>query len=112
MAESTVAQEFGRRLRRRRQVMGFTQRAIADAIEMAPPQYSKLEAGGIRMVQLEQFKALVSKLETSADYLLGLSEDMGHIPPDVCPLEAESVAGLAPLATPTLVVENDHHEYT
>jgi transcriptional regulator with XRE-family HTH domain len=107
MSESgSTHQLFVYRVRRRRQVLGKSQRAIAQAIGMQPSQYSRLESGGNRLMDTDQLKRLAEALETTTDYLLGLSDEAGPVPPDLCPQGALSVAGVTPLATITLLGED------
>jgi transcriptional regulator with XRE-family HTH domain len=75
--------EFGRRIRRRRQILGLTQAQVAALIHMRQAQLSRLEKGReYRKMRVEQLALLTRALETSADYLLQLTEtDPGTIPP-------------------------------
>jgi transcriptional regulator with XRE-family HTH domain len=74
--------EFGRRLRRRRHMLGKTQAAIAAAIDMDRVQYSQMEGGRYQAVQLIDLARLGDALQTSLDYLLlRTSDDPVTIPP-------------------------------
>lgn len=97
MEDQQWYEEFARRVRRRRQACGRTQKAVAVEIAMHPPQYSRFESGAARLVDLAQIPKLAQALSTSADYLFGLSEDAGPIPPELRQEEALTLAGTTPL---------------
>ena len=102
MEGPTFPERFGHRVRRRRQVKGLTQKAVADAIAMAPSNYSRLEKGEYQSIQLEQLYRLAKVLDTTTDYLLTLSDDQGTIPPDLCPGEGPCRESSSPLLTTTI----------
>jgi transcriptional regulator with XRE-family HTH domain len=81
MDERTVSQTFGERVRRRRMMLGWSQRTLAEQIKAPPDHVSKMERGVPQTVILEELYRLVVELQTSADYLLGLSDEPGVIPP-------------------------------
>jgi len=113
MEGPTFPERFGHRVRRRRQVKGLTQKAVADAIAMAPSNYSRLEKGEYQSIQLEQLYHLATVLETTTDYLLTLSDDQGAIPPDLCPGKGHAVESPSPsLTTTPLEKEMADAEYT
>jgi transcriptional regulator with XRE-family HTH domain len=97
---------FANRIRRRRQIVGKTGAEVARAIEMTQPQYNLLEQGKKQLIRPSQLAKLAIELLTTADYLLGLSEDMGAIPPGICPEPALSVAGVTLVPTPTFIGED------
>jgi transcriptional regulator with XRE-family HTH domain len=89
--------EFGRRIRRRRNILGKTQGAVARAIGMNRVHYSQLEGGRYQSIQLLHLAQLGEVLLTSLDYLLlRTDEDPGVIPPGLCPAEGDALSS-APL---------------
>jgi transcriptional regulator with XRE-family HTH domain len=98
---SPFTAEFGRRVRRRRRILDLTQAEVARRIQMGPGQYSRLESGEYRKVQVEQLARLADVLHTSLDYLLlRTEEDPGVIPPRYSPGEAQCLVGVTlPLVT-------------
>jgi transcriptional regulator with XRE-family HTH domain len=111
MEASNFAEIFAHRVRRRRQVKGLTQKVVADAIGMRPANYSRLEKGEYQSIQLEQLYRLVQTLETSADYLLSLSDDQGVIPPILCPRKGLSFVGDTPSLVTASPKESSSYEY-
>jgi len=89
---------FGQRLRRCRRSRDRTQAEIAAAIGMERAQYSQLEGGRYRSMQLEQVAKLAEALTTSLDYLFLLTnEDPGAIPPTRSPGAEQCLDGATPL---------------
>jgi transcriptional regulator with XRE-family HTH domain len=84
MDEPTFAENFGYRVMRRRLAVAKTQREVCAAIGMATSQYSGLEAGKQKTMQLEQLVLLARALLTTTDFLLGLSSEAGPVPPRHC----------------------------
>jgi transcriptional regulator with XRE-family HTH domain len=97
MVDETVGQRVGHRIRRKREIVGKSQREVAEAIGIGRSQYSRLEKGDYQSLRFEQLYKLADVLLTSVDYLLLRSDDMGEIPPDVCPGAELSFAGETPL---------------
>jgi len=86
--------ECGRRLRRRRNILGKTQGAIAAAVGMDRVPYAQMAAGRSQAVQLLDLAKLGEELQTSLDYLLlRMADDPGVVPPRHCPEGA--VSGVA-----------------
>jgi transcriptional regulator with XRE-family HTH domain len=113
MEGPTFPERFGHRVRRRRQVKGLTQKAVADAIRMPPSNYSRLEKGEYQSIQLVQLYQLAQVLETTTDYLMTLSDDQGAIPPDLCPGKGHAVESPSPsLTTTTSQGDCSRAEYT
>jgi len=84
-ADLPLEGRIGHRIRRKREIMGKSQREVAEAIRMGPAQYSRLEKGDYFSIRFDQLIRLADALHTTTDYLLWRSDDMGIIPPDVCP---------------------------
>src|SRR5215468_11170380 len=105
MSEQPFAERVGHRIRRKREIMGKNQREVAEAIGVGRSQYSRLEKGDYHSLRFEQLAKLAEVLACSTDYLLLRSDDMGFIPPDVCPREALSFAGATPLPYATTLHE-------
>lgn len=105
--------EFGRRCRRRRNILGQSQNAIAGAVGMDRAHYSQMEGGRYQSIQLIHLNKLGEVLETSLDYLLlRTDEDPGTIPPLGRPAEGLSLDGLPPLPTTILPCEEpDYAQY-
>jgi transcriptional regulator with XRE-family HTH domain len=61
-------------------MLGLNQRALAARIGVPSPHLSRLELGRSVAIGLEELRRLVEVLDTTADYLLGLSDDPGEIP--------------------------------
>jgi transcriptional regulator with XRE-family HTH domain len=79
--ETAAAKAFGDRIRRRRMMVGLNQRELAERIQVPPTHLSRLEGGYILTVGILELQRLLEVLQTSTDYLLGLSNDPGEIPP-------------------------------
>lgn len=62
---------LGKRVRIRRQVLGFTQEGLAERIGVSTPFIGHIERGS-RKLSVDTLYALCKVLETSADFLLGL----------------------------------------
>ena len=78
--------EVGRRIERRRRLLGLMQMDVAERICVKPVHISQLEAGYFQSMKFRYFAALARVLGTSADYLLSLTDDdPGEIPPRRCP---------------------------
>jgi transcriptional regulator with XRE-family HTH domain len=83
---------FGARLRRRRMMLGFNQQHLAERLGMRAASISRYERGQYRQMTFEQLRRFAAVLQTSTDYLLGLSDDPGPIPHRPCPGEAFRLA--------------------
>ncbi len=82
MARSPFTVEFGRRVARRRRILGLKQWQIAEQVGTNRSHMTQLELGGHQLMRLEQLATLAKVLETSTDYLLQLVEqDPGEVPP-------------------------------
>jgi DNA-binding XRE family transcriptional regulator len=100
--------EFGRRLARRRRILGLTQRDVGARIGLQRAHISQLESGGYQSMKLEQLARLAEVLQTSLDYLLlRTAEDPGPIPPRPCPAAGPRLDGTTPLPV-TRIPERTH----
>lgn len=68
-----VKDEFGKRLKESRKIAGYTQRQVADKLNMTQQQYSRFENGKFEL-NYEQIIFVCKLFDVSSDYLLGLSE--------------------------------------
>ena len=66
-------EKTSRRLKELRMGIGFTQMELAQKIGVAQNTYSQYEVGIARM-SIEVLTLLTQVLETTADYLLGITE--------------------------------------
>jgi transcriptional regulator with XRE-family HTH domain len=89
MDNREASQIFGHRVRRKRQICGLTQKALADKLGVPATHISKLEGGLYVGIDFAEIHDLIEALMTSADYLLGISSDPGEIPEVL--LEASSI---------------------
>jgi transcriptional regulator with XRE-family HTH domain len=71
---STLQQQFGDVVRRRRQAAGLSQEALADAAGLHRTYISLLERG-MRMPSIEVVRKLAGALETTMASLVGELED-------------------------------------
>jgi transcriptional regulator with XRE-family HTH domain len=102
MEPSPFTAEFGRRVARRRRIVGLKQWQIAAQVGVHRSHITQLEKGTYKSIQLEQFAKLADVLQTSADYLLQLTDtDPGPVPDRTSPGEALCCAGvtLPPVTT-------------
>jgi transcriptional regulator with XRE-family HTH domain len=92
MEPSPFCVEFGRRVQRRRCLLGLRQWQIAQYVGVHHSHITQVEGGFYQSMKLEQLTRLVEILETSADYLLQLTpDDPGVIPPRPSPGEARGL---------------------
>jgi transcriptional regulator with XRE-family HTH domain len=70
---------FAKRLKQLRKLRKFTMQEVADDIGVAKSTYAGYESG-YRQPTIESIQAISRKLRTSADYLLGLTDD--PLPPE------------------------------
>lgn len=61
--------EMGNRIRYRRQLLGKTQKQVAEAINVAPSYYSNIERG-IRIPSVDTLVAIANYLDTGVDLFL------------------------------------------
>jgi transcriptional regulator with XRE-family HTH domain len=80
MDQAAFQREFGRRLRRKRQMMGWSQRELAQRVGMPQGQLSRIERGDFQLIQLWLVRQLLEALRTSPDFLFGYSDDPGEVP--------------------------------
>jgi transcriptional regulator with XRE-family HTH domain len=80
MDDCEAQKQFGERIHRKRLMCGMNQRTLANRIDSYPVRISKLESGKYASIGIGELRKLVKALQTSADYLLGLSSDPGEIP--------------------------------
>lgn len=67
--------EFGTRLKTARTNSGFTQRQVAERLSITERAYRSWE-GGDREPSIEKLILITRTLNVSADYLLGLTDEM------------------------------------
>lgn len=72
-SEKDFNADVGKRIQDRREELGMKQEELGGIFEFDRSHISKLEAGE-RTISLEKLKKIAQKLNTSADYLLGLTE--------------------------------------
>jgi transcriptional regulator with XRE-family HTH domain len=95
MEPSPFTVEFGRRVARRRRILGLKQWQIAELLGVRRSHITQLERGAHQLMRLDQLARLADVLETSADYLLQrTADDPGVIPPRPCPGEGYSLASI------------------
>ena len=68
-----VKEEFGKRLKESRKTAGFTQKEVAEKLNMTQQQYSRFE-NGVFELNYEQIIFICRLYDVSADFLFGLSE--------------------------------------
>jgi transcriptional regulator with XRE-family HTH domain len=74
-----LRERFGYRLKRRRMACGLSQQDLAARVGMPQVHVSLLERGRFTTVNLERLVAIAQVLQTTTDYLLGLSNDQGPL---------------------------------
>jgi transcriptional regulator with XRE-family HTH domain len=72
---------MGRRIRRKRMMLGMMQIELAEKIGMPQEHISRLERGQFVAINPEKLVAIAETLKTSTDFLLGLSDDPGEVEP-------------------------------
>lgn len=65
--------QLGKRVRIRRQVLGFTQEGLAERIGVCTSFIGHIERGS-RKLSVETLHALCKALDVSADFVLGLEQ--------------------------------------
>jgi transcriptional regulator with XRE-family HTH domain len=75
----SVPKAIGERIRRRRMSMGLIQKTLAERTHMPQAHISHFERGQFETINPEKLIALASALQTTTDFLLGLSEDAGPL---------------------------------
>jgi transcriptional regulator with XRE-family HTH domain len=77
----TEPEIFGTRLRRRRMALGLNQPQLAARLGWQAATLSRYERGRYqRTMSFARLRQLAQALQTTTDYLLGLSNEMGPIP--------------------------------
>lgn len=72
----TIQQHLnGKRLRAMRERRGWTQEELADAISLTPQQVSRYERSERGNAYVTHVAAMAVYLDTTTDYLLGLTDD-------------------------------------
>jgi transcriptional regulator with XRE-family HTH domain len=90
--------EVGRRMARRRRLLGLSQRRVADLVGIKPAHLSQLEAGRFASMKFRHLNRLAYVLKTSLDYLLCVvDDDPGEIPPRRCSGEGLTLHRVPPL---------------
>jgi len=104
---------FGLRLRSRRRQLGLSQEELAAKLGMRTASISRYEQGVYHEMAFARLREIARALQTSTDFLLGLSNDAGPIPNRRSPGEAPSLDGMTlPLMTPFLERKEADGEYT
>ena len=85
---------FAQRLRVARAYKGWSQTELARRADLHSVQISKLERGVTQETTVSTIRALCKALGVSADYLLGLSDDMKR-EDDEDAIQSPSVAAVA-----------------
>jgi transcriptional regulator with XRE-family HTH domain len=80
MNAAAFPREVGHRIRRKRQMLGWSQRDLARRVAMQQSQLSRLEHGEFKHIDLWCLGQLIEVLQTSADFLLARSDDPGEVP--------------------------------
>ena len=73
-----LTSDLGQKLKSARERSGFTQKDIANALQIQQPTYSQYESG-TRLPSLETFARLVKLLGTSADFMLFGGDEKSNI---------------------------------
>ncbi len=111
MSEQDVV--FGERLRRRRMALGWSQVEFARRIGVGPAAISRYEGGTYKSMEFVRLRPIAETLQTSTDYLLGLTNDPGPVPDRPCPGKECTVRSYAPSpVTPILERTEDEGECT
>lgn len=77
--DEKLQREIGRRIRRRRMALGLMQVDLAAMVEMPQEHVSRLERGQFVSINPERLVAIAQALQTTTDYLLGLSDEAGPV---------------------------------
>ena len=88
----TLRQICGRRIRRRRQALGWTQQELAKVTRIPYPTLSRIEHGEQSM-HFERMAALAEALEVSTDYLMHRTDDPATTRTHEAPAAPQSRAG-------------------
>jgi transcriptional regulator with XRE-family HTH domain len=75
MSTTTLQEQLGYRVRRRRMALGWSQVEFAARVDMPQGHISRLERGKYAALNPEKLVMFAKVLETTSDYLLGLSDD-------------------------------------
>lgn len=87
---------FGERLKRARERKGLTQSQVADVTSISNKSLSRYE-NGASAPDPETILELLRLYDVSADYIMGLSNEMGHCagssltPPEICGPDAHEL---------------------
>lgn len=78
--------EVGRRIARRRRLVGLMQRELAALTGLKPSHISQLERGNFASMKFRDLVTLARVLRTDVNYVVCFTdEDPGEIPPQRCP---------------------------
>jgi transcriptional regulator with XRE-family HTH domain len=84
MAETAEAAarrlELGRRVRRRRMALGWTQVKLAEQMHIPQGVVSRIEKGAYRAMNVTLLAELADALHTTSDYLLSRTDEPGEVP--------------------------------
>src|ERR1043166_8663523 len=92
MRESLMSERevFGLRLRSRRRQLGLSQEVLAAKLGIRTASISRYEQGVYHEMTFARLRDIARALQTSTDFLLGLSNDAGPIPDRRCPADGHS----------------------
>lgn len=68
-----IKEEVGKRLKESRKAAGYTQKQVAERLNMLQPSYARYESGVLEL-DYEKMIYLCTLFNVSSDYLLGLAE--------------------------------------
>ena len=92
----------GSRIRRKRQMLGWSQGDLARRAAIPQSQLSRIERGVFSLVKLWQLHQIITVLLTTPDFILGATDDPGEVPLLGCPAEGHDLQSPSPLPATTL----------
>lgn len=96
---------FGVRLRSRRRQLGLSQEELATKLGLRTASISRYEQGLHHEMSFARLRQIAEVLQTTSDFLLGLSQEAGPLPARRCPGERYSLPSLPSLPTTTISEE-------
>src|SRR5437879_2674040 len=93
---------IGSRIRRKRQMLGWSQGDLARRVGMPQSQLSRLERGAFSLVHIWQLHQLIEVLLTTPDFILGAIDDPGEVPLRGWPAAGADVRRPSPLPATTI----------
>ena len=85
MQSEQMLNDIAARIKQRRIDLNLSLQAVADAADMSKSTLQRYETGSIKNIPLKKLDDLARALNTSADWLLGLTENAE----DVTPLDVD-----------------------